>query len=107
MGIEVQVKITVGLGKDIEAIPEITSGIGPTTEVKVGIEIGLAERGRTKVQNRIQNRLRYFRCSEYDHFARECTNALTDEESESGSENLDDATLQMLSQDGTFSPPRF
>ena len=32
----------VGLDKDIEVTPEITLGIGPTTEVKVGIEIGLA-----------------------------------------------------------------
>ena len=30
----------VGLGKGIEAIPEITSEIGHITEVKVGIETG-------------------------------------------------------------------
>ena len=45
------------------------------------------------------NRVR-LRCSEYDHFTRECPNALTDEESGSGSEDLDDSTWQMLSQDG-------
>ena len=38
----------VGLGKDIEAIPEITSEIGHTTEVKVGIEKGLAEERKDK-----------------------------------------------------------
>ena len=34
-----------------------------------------------------------------DHFARECPNALTDEESGSWSEDLDDSTWQILSQD--------
>ena len=33
-------------------------------------------------------------------FAKECPNALTDDESGSGSEDLDDSTWQMLSQDG-------
>ena len=42
IGIEAQVKTAVGLGKDIEVTLEITSGMGPTTEVKVGIEIDLA-----------------------------------------------------------------
>ena len=41
-------------------------------------------------------RLRCFRSSEYDHFAIECPNALTDEESGSDSEDLDDSTWQML-----------
>ena len=48
IGIEVQVKTTVGLGKDIEAILEITSEIGPMTEVKVGLEIGLAVERKDK-----------------------------------------------------------
>ena len=47
-----------------------------------------------------RDRLRCFRCSEYDHFARKCPNALTDGESCLGSEDLDDSTWQMLSQDG-------
>ena len=42
IGIEVQVKTVVGLGKDMEVTLEITSEIGHTTEVKAGIEIGLA-----------------------------------------------------------------
>ena len=46
-----------------------------------------------------RDRLRCYRCSEYDHFARECPNALTDESSDE--ENLDGATLQMLTQDET------
>ena len=49
IGIEAQVKTTVGLGKDIGAIPEITSEIDHTTEVKVGIEIGLAVERKDKV----------------------------------------------------------
>ena len=42
IGIEVQVETAVGLGKDIEVTLEITSEIGHMTEVKEGIEIGLA-----------------------------------------------------------------
>ena len=38
IGIEVQVRTVVGLGRDIEAIPEITSEMGHMTEVKVEIE---------------------------------------------------------------------
>ena len=41
-GIEAQVKTTVGLGQDIEVTPEITLGMGPIIEAKVGIEIDLA-----------------------------------------------------------------
>ena len=38
IGIKVQVRTAVGLGRDIEATPEITSEIGHMTEVKVEIE---------------------------------------------------------------------
>ena len=38
IGIEAQVRTAVSLGKDIEAIPEITPEIGHMTEVKVEIE---------------------------------------------------------------------
>ena len=48
--------------------------------------------------NTNRDRLRCYKCSQYDHFARECPNALTDEESGSESEELDDSTWQMLSQ---------
>ena len=48
IGIEVQVQTTVGLGRDIGAIPEIMSEIDHTTEVKVGIEIGLAVERKDK-----------------------------------------------------------
>ena len=44
-----------------------------------------------------RDRLRCNRCSEYDHFARECPNALTDK----SSDESEDATLQMLTQDET------
>ena len=54
--IEAQVKTVVGLGKDIEAIPVTTSEIGHVTEVKVGIEIGLAVERRTKVQNKARDK---------------------------------------------------
>ena len=57
IGIEVQVRTAVGLGRDIEAIPEITSEIGHMTEVKVeiereklGIETGLVVERKDKGQ---------------------------------------------------------
>ena len=48
--------------------------------------------------NTNKDRLRCYRCSEYDHFARECPNTLTDQESGSESKEIDDSTWQMLSQ---------
>ena len=47
IGIEVQVRTMVGLGRDIEAIPEITSEIGHMTEVKVEIERESRNRDRS------------------------------------------------------------
>ena len=44
-----------------------------------------------------RDRLRCYRCSEYDHFARECPSAVTGESSDQ--EDSDSATLQMLTQD--------
>ena len=108
-GKEAQIKTTVGLGQDIEVTPEITLGMGPIIEAKARIEIdqevGMKDKGPGEFQgtgierigpsscvNTNRDRLRCFRCSEYDHFARECSNALTDDESGSGSEDLDDST---------------
>ena len=48
--------------------------------------------------NTNRDRLRCYRGSKYDHFARECPSMLTDEESSSDSEDIDDSTCQMLSQ---------
>ena len=42
-----------------------------------------------------RDRPRCYRCNEYDHFARECPNALTD----ASSDELEGATLQMLTQE--------
>ena len=47
-----------------------------------------------------RDRLRCFRCSEYDHFARECPNMMTEDDSDQ--EDLDSAILQMLSQDDSL-----
>ena len=47
-----------------------------------------------------RDRLRCFRCSEYDHFVREYPNAVTEDDSDQG--DKDSATLQMLSQDDSF-----
>ena len=104
--IEVQVRTMVGLGRDIEATPEITSEIGHMTQVRVEIErererervetetgpvverkdkgqkrnLGIEiETGKEKVGplqssacvSTNRDRLRCYRCSEYDHFARE------------------------------------
>ena len=44
----------VGLGQDIEVTPEITLGMSPTTEVKVGIEIDQAVEMRDKGPEQFQ-----------------------------------------------------
>ena len=41
-----------------------------------------------------------FRCSQYDHFARECPNMMTEDDSDL--DDLDSATMQMLAQDDCF-----
>ena len=41
--------------------------------------------------------VRCYRCQEYDHFASECPNTLTDEEMDY--EDADPTSLQMISQD--------
>ena len=43
-----------------------------------------------------QDHVRCYRCGEYDHFASECPNTLTDEETDY--EDTDPASLQILSQ---------
>ena len=47
--------------------------------------------------SRNRDRLRCFRCSEYNHFARQCPNMMTGDDSDQ--EDLDSTMLQMLSQD--------
>ena len=47
-----------------------------------------------------RDRLRCFSCSEYDHFARECPNMMTEDDSDQ--EDLDSAMLPMLSQDDSL-----
>ena len=45
-----------------------------------------------------RDRVRCYRCTAYDHFARECPNAITDEDSD----GAEQTTLQMLTQDSHF-----
>ena len=47
-----------------------------------------------------RNRIRCYKCREYEHFARECPSAMTDEESDHS--NLDQAALQMLTQENSL-----
>ena len=47
------------------------------------------------------DRIRCYKCREYDHFTRECPNCITDEDSDHG--DLDQAALQMLTQDNPTS----
>ena len=44
-----------------------------------------------------RDKIKCYKCREYDHFARKCPNAITDEDSDHG--DLDQATLQMLTPD--------
>ena len=47
--------------------------------------------------NTNRDRLRCYRCGEYDHFAQECPNTPTDDEIGHG--DSEEASLQMLTQD--------
>ena len=53
---------------------------------------------RSRSNSRVNtNRDRCYRCREYDHFARECPNTVTDEELDHS--DSEQAALQMLMQD--------
>ena len=58
------------------------------------------EESRSRSNSRVStnwDHVRCYRCREYDHFAAECPNTLTDEETDY--EDADPASLQMISQD--------
>ena len=58
------------------------------------------EESRSRSNSRVstnQDHVRCYRCREYDHFAAECPNTLTDEETDY--EDADPTSLQMISQD--------
>ena len=48
-----------------------------------------------------RDRIKCYKCRAYDHFARECPNSTTDEDSDHG--DIDQAALQMLTQDNPTS----
>ena len=57
------------------------------------------EESRSRSNSRVstnQDRMRCYRCREYDHFASECPNTPTDEETDY--EDADPASLQIMSQ---------
>ena len=89
------------------------------TEVKVGIEMKIiimtilevgveietiadmsqGEDTRSQSNSRVStycNRVRCYRCQEYDHFASECPNTPTDKETDY--EDIDPPSLQMMTQ---------
>ena len=69
-----------------------------TLEVEVEIEI-IEEESRSQSNSRVstnRDHVRCYRCQEYDHFASECPNTPTNEETDY--EDADPASLQMLSQ---------
>ena len=58
------------------------------------------EESRSRSNSRVstnQDQVQCYRCREYDHFASECPNTLTDKETDY--EDVDPASLQMVSQD--------
>ena len=57
---------------------------------------GSRSRSNSRV-NTNRDRQRCYRCGEYDHFAQECPNTLTDDEM--GHSDSEQASLQMLTQE--------
>ena len=106
---EVEVEIEIGLDNDLGTSPEVEIKV---VETSIGIEdsnLGMFSRDRPESESRSRSsshvstnrdRLRCFRCSEYDHFVRECINMMTEDDSDQ--EDLDSAILQMLSQDDSL-----
>ena len=106
---EEKVKIKIG--------PDNNLGTSPEEEIKVvearveieGSSLGMFQeidqnqspwsRSSSHVSTN-RDRLRLFRCSEYNHFARECPNTMTEDDLDQ--EDFDSATLQMLSQDDSL-----
>ena len=89
---------------------EITATTAPKVEREVEIEmdrcnLGLAtlsddRESRSRSNSRVstnRDRLRCYMCGEYDHFAQECPNTLTDDEM--GHRDSEQASLQTLTQD--------
>ena len=61
-------------------------------------------RSRSRSSSRVstnRDRIRSFRCREYDHFANNCPKSVTDEDSDQG--ELYQVTLQILTQDNPTS----
>ena len=68
-------------------------------EVGVEIETSRRQESRSRSNSRVstnRDRMRCYRCREYDHFAAECPNTPTDEETDY--EDADPASLQIMSQ---------
>ena len=102
----------IGPGPDTEAIQGIIQGTD-IIETKAEAEIedkglGLSqETGKLRCRSSShvstnRDRLRCYRCNEYDHFARECPNIMSDEDSDQ--DNSEGATLQLLTQEEQTKP---
>ena len=106
-----------GPGKEIGAVQEKvpnleveTNTIEIRVEMKIGDRVGIiqeTEKNRPRSESRSRSsscvstnrdRCGCYRCNEYDHFARECPNIVTD----GSSDEMGDSLLQMLDPDETL-----
>ena len=90
-GMEMEIRITVGLEKGmeigvvLEEVPNPEVAINLRTEMIIGDRVEIILRDRSESRSRStyhvstnRDRCRCYRCNEYDHLARECPNDVTD-----------------------------
>ena len=95
--VEIEMEITTMTIREVEV--EIEIMIGLFSQDKSTLSHGRDE-SRSRSNSRVStncDHVRCYRCMEYDHFASECPNTLTDEEP--NCDNADRASLQMMTQD--------
>ena len=101
------------LDKDLETVPEVGINVVDQSRERdrrqwsrtVSKDRGSRPRSESRSRSSChvstnRDRLRCFRCSEYDHFARKYPNVLTEDDSDQ--EDLGRATLQMLAQEDSL-----
>ena len=85
--VEIEPKIIILTIREVEVEIDIMTGLLSLVE-----EMNLGSRSNSRLSTN-HDRVRCYRCGEYDHFASECPNMPTDEEPDC--DNADPASLQM------------
>ena len=110
-GMEIEIRTVVGLEKGIEIGVVQENVLNPEVAVSLRTEVIIGDRVRNNTRDRSESRSRstshvstnrdrhrHYRCNEYDHFAREWPNEVTD----GSSDDMGGSLLRMLDPDETY-----